>query len=72
MMIVNRPRSLTLTISSDGAHPRATIELPADTAERASELYDDLFNFVFDVLNVPVIEVRVRAAERTADEGAKA
>lgn len=72
MMIVNRPRSLTLTISTDAAHSRATIELPADAAERASELYDDLFTFVFDVLNVPVIEVRVRAAERSGSEGAKA
>jgi hypothetical protein len=70
MIVANRPRSLQLTISADATQARATIELPADAAERASELYDDLFTFVFDVLNVPVIEVRVRAAERPGAERA--
>ena len=65
MIMMSRNGSFTLNILDDRAAGRskATIELPADIAGQASDLFDKVFAFTFDVLGLQTVELRVRTAD---------
>ena len=65
MVMLSRSGSFTVDVGMDErmALQKATIDLPAELAEQRTELYDEMFDFAFDVLGVKVLELRVRAAQ---------
>ncbi len=70
MMLLSRSGSFTVDLGMDErmVRQKATIDLPAGLADQRADLYDEMFDFTFDVLGVQVVELRVRAPGRQATQ----